>query len=229
MIVKSHSIFLWFAFVLLTVASPAPSSERTDENKILAVAQEMESAFETLEDYTCEVEQIFYQNGVEDQRYRFKFYFKKKKKIRVDFSHPYSALTIFYNDGDKEATVMPFRSVPALKFRFSIDNAMIKTIAGQRIDQTDMGHFIDFMSKNLKSVKQREDEFYEDRERVKFLFWAKDYIEDKIPEKYWISISKKHWLPIRIERFSLEGKPLEITDIKNYSINSHLEDKFLIP
>ncbi len=92
-----------------------------------------------------------------------------------------------------------------------------------------MGHFIDFMSKNLKSVKQREDEFYEDRERVKFLFWAKDYIEDKIPEKYWISISKKHWLPIRIERFSLEGKPLEITDIKNYSINSHLEDKFLIP
>ncbi len=96
----------------------------------LAVAQEMESAFETLEDYTCEVEQIFYQNGVEDQRYRFKFYFKKKKKIRVDFSHPYSALTIFYNEGDKEATVMPFRSVPALKFRFSIDNAMIKTIAG---------------------------------------------------------------------------------------------------
>jgi len=229
MIVKNHSIFLGFALVLFAMASPAPPSERSDENKILAVVQKMESAFETLEDYTCEVEQIFYQNGVEDQRYQFRFYFKKKKKIRVDFSHPYSALTIFYNDGDKEATVTPFRFVPALKFRFSIDNPMVKTIAGQRIDQTDMGHFIDFMTKNLKAVQQGEDEFYDDQEQVRFLFWARDYIKDKTIEKYRISVSKKYCLPIHIERFSLEGKPLEITDIKNYLINSHLEDKFFIP
>ena len=52
------------------------------------------------------------------------------------------------------------------------------------------GYFIDFMSKNLQRVKQGEDKFDEDRERVKFLFWAKDYIEDKTAEKYRISISK---------------------------------------
>lgn len=218
-------------FTLIQMAVPGPCllSGRSDENRVLSVVQEMESAFKTMEDYTCEVEQIFFQDGVEDQRYRFKFYFKKKKKIRVDFSHPYSALTIFYNDGDREATVMPFRSVHALKFRFSIDNVMIKTIAGQRIDQTDMGHFIDFMSKNLQNVRQGEDEFYEDREQVKFLFWAKDYVEEKTPEKYRISISKRHWLPIRIERYSLDGKPLEVTDIKNYIINSRLEDKLFGP
>jgi outer membrane lipoprotein-sorting protein len=106
---------------------------------------------------------------------------------------------------------------------------MIKTLAGQRIDQTDMGYFIDFMSKNIQRVKQREDEFYEDGEQVTFLFWAKDYIEEKSNEKYRVSISKKHWLPIRIERYSLEGMPLEITDIKNYLINSHLEDKLFNP
>lgn len=189
----------------------------------------MESAFKAMEDYTCEVEQVFFQDGVEDQHYRFKFYFKKEKKIRVDFSHPYSALTIFYIGGEKEATVLPFRFMPALKFRFSIDNPMIKTQAGQRIDQTDMGHFIDFMSKNFKKVSQGEDEFYEDEEWVKFLFWAKDYIEEKSPEKYRISISKRHWLPIRIERYSLEGKPLETTDIQNYSINSALEEKLFVP
>ena len=218
-----------FTLIQMAVPGPCLSSGRSDENRVLSVVQEMESAFKTMEDYTCEVEQIFFQDGVEDQRYRFKFYFKKKKKIRVDFSHPYSALTIFYNDGDREATVMPFRSVHALKFRFSIDNVMIKTIAGQRIDQTDMGHFIDFMSKNLQNVRQGEDEFYEDREQVKFLFWAKDYVEEKTPEKYRISISKRHWLPIRIERYSLDGKPLEVTDIKNYVINSRLEDKLFGP
>jgi len=226
--VKGNLVF-FIAFVLLAVASSVPSSEGTDKNKILTIVQRMESAVKGMEDYACEVEQLFFQNGVEDQSYRFKFYFKREKRIRVDFSHPYSSLTIFYSDGDKEAIVMPFRFMPTLKFRFSIDNPMIKTLAGQRIDQTDMGYFVDFMSKNLKRIKQEEDEFYEDGEQVKFVFWAKDYIEEKSNEKYRISISKKHWLPIRIERYSLEDKPLEITDIKNYFINSHPEEKLFVP
>ena len=200
-----------------------------NEDRILAVAEHMEAAFKELEDYTCEVEQIFYQEGVENQQYFFRFYFKKEKKIRVDFSRPHSGLTIFYQDEDKEATVMPLRSVPGLKFRFSIDNSLMKTLAGQRINQTDMGYFIKFMFKNLKNVKQKENEFREDNERVEFLFWAMDYIEEKFPEKYRISISKKYWLPIRIERFNLEGRHLEVTDIKNYVLNAHLQDNFFIP
>ena len=222
-------VFLISAFFLLAVAHSSFSSEPSKENRIPYIVQKMESAVKGMEDYTCEVEQFFYQNGVEDQSFRFKFYFKRKKRIRVDFSHPYSSLTLFYSDGDKEATVMPFRFMPTLKFRFSIDSPMIKTLAGQRIDQTDMGYFVDFMSKNLKRTKQGEDEFYEDGEQVKFLFWAKDYIEEKSDEKYRISISKKHWLPIRIERYSLEDRPLEITDIKNYFINPHLEEKLFVP
>lgn len=226
---KSLFIFLFLTFFLILLMSSAYSSERYEGNRVFGVVQKMEAAVKGIDEYTCEVEQFFFQNGVEDQSYRFKFYFKRNKKIRVDFSHPYSSLTIFYNDGDKEATVMPFRSIPSLKFRFSIDNPMVKTLAGQRIDQTDMGYFIDFMSKNLTRIKQGEDEFYEDGEQVKFLFWAKDYIEEKLDEKYRISISKKHWLPIRIERYSLGDRPLEKTGIKNYIINSHLEDKLFNP
>lgn len=226
---KSLFIFLFLTFFFILLMSSAYSSERYEGNRVFGVVQKMEAAVKGIDEYTCEVEQFFFQNGVEDQSYRFKFYFKRNKKIRVDFSHPYSSLTIFYNDGDKEATVMPFRSIPSLKFRFSIDNPMVKTLAGQRIDQTDMGYFIDFMSKNLTRIKQGEDEFYEDGEQVKFLFWAKDYIEEKLDEKYRISISKKHWLPIRIERYSLGDRPLEKTGIKNYIINSHLEDKLFNP
>jgi len=200
-----------------------------DEDRILAVAQNMEAGFKKLEDYTCEVEQIFYQNGVENQRYVFKFYFKKEKKIRVDFSQPHSGLTLFYHDEDKEATVRPFRSLSPLKFRLSVDNPLLKTLAGQRLNQTDMGYFIKFILKNLRSVEQKENEFREDGERVEFLFWALDYIEEKSPEKYRISISKKHWLPIRIERYSLEDKLLEVSDIRNYVLNPHLENRFFLP
>jgi outer membrane lipoprotein-sorting protein len=226
---KNHFLLSFLAFSLVLAISPAHSSEGPEGNRIFGVVQKMELVLKGMEDYSCEVEQFFYQNGVEDQHYRFKFYFKRKKKIRVDFSYPYSSLTILYQDGDQEATVIPLRFMPAVRFRFSLDNSMIKTHAGQRIDQTDIGYFLDFMLKNLKNVKQGEDEFYEDGGQVTFLFWAKDYIEEKSDEKYRISISKKHWLPIRIERYSLGDRPLEKTEIKNYAINTQLKDKFFNP
>jgi outer membrane lipoprotein-sorting protein len=224
-----RTTLLLFALVCLLLHFGYSEAVAGDENRILAVAQNMEAAFRKVEDYTSEVEQIFYQDGVENQRYHFKFYFKKGKKIRVDFSKPYSGLTIIYNDDEKDATVIPFRSLPALKFRLSVDNPLMKTLAGQRINQTDMGYFIEFIYKNLKKVDQKENDFYEDEERVEFLFWALDYIGGKSPEKYRISISKKHWLPIHIERYSSEDKHLEVSDIKGYVLNAHLEDRLFLP
>jgi len=227
--VKLASVFFMLATLLLPIAQPISLSEGSEEDRIFSIVQKMESAFKAVEDYTCEVDQIFYRDGVTDQHYRFKFYFKRDKKVRVDFSSPYRGLSIFYSEGDKDATVAPFRFVPTLRFRFSIDNPMIKTLAGQRIDQTDMGYFIQFISKNLKGVKQREDEFYESGDQVTFLLWAMDYIEERYLEKYRITISKKNWLPTHIERYNLEGKPIESTDIKKYTVNTHLEDKLFHP
>lgn len=217
------------ALAPLLLLFESPEATAGNEDRILAVAQNMEATFKKLEDYACDVEQIFYEDGAEKQRYLFKFYFKKEKKIRVDFSHPYSGLTIFYHDEEREAIVRPLRSLSGLIFRLSVDNPLMRTLAGQRINQTDMGYFIQFMFKNLRSVEQKESEFREDGERVEFLLWAMDYIEEKIPEKYRISVSKKHWLPLRIERYNLEDRRLEVTDIRNYVLNVPLDDKFFLP
>ncbi len=227
MIRKAVFILLSFAFLLPCFGTLEAIAG--NEKQILSVAQHMETAFEKMEDYTCDVEQVFYRDGVENQRYLFKFYFKKEKKIRVDFSQPHSGLTLFYHDEDKEATVMPLRSLPGMKFRLSVNNPLLKTLAGQRISQTDMGYFIKFMFKNLRDVDQKENEFREEKDRVEFLFWAMDYIEEKSPEKYRIFISKKHWLPIRIERYDPKGKRLEVTDIRDYILNAHLKDEFFVP
>ncbi len=189
----------------------------------------MTYAFDSLESYACEVEQFFYQGGKEDQSYRFRFYYRKNRKIRVDFISPYSGMSIFYQGGDREATVKPFRSLPALKLKVSIHNPLLKTAAGQTLDQTDMGYFIHFLKKNLRAVKQTESEYQEKGEEVIVLLFAKDYIRDKTLEHYRIHVSKKLWLPIRIERYHLDGQPLEITVINDYVLNEHLDEKFFIP
>ena len=224
-----RGISLASAFSLLLALGLPASSEGAEENRVLGVVQKMESAFKTVEDYSCEVEQTFYRNGEKSEHYWFKFYFKKKKKIRVDFAHPHSSLTIFYTEGDGEATVLPLRFLAAIKFRLSIENPIIHTPAGQWINQTDMGYFIEFLFKNLEQVKQKDDEFYEDKDEMRFWLWAMDYIQGKNLEKYHIFVSKQYLLPTRIERYDLGGKPLEVSTIQNYAINTHLSDKLFNP
>jgi outer membrane lipoprotein-sorting protein len=227
--VRAASILLIPVFILLSAAISAPLSDHSEENRVLAIVQKMESAFKSVEDYSCEVEQIFYKDGIEDQRYRFKVYFKRKKKIRVDFSSPYHGLSLFYNDEEKQVTAMPFRFLSLLKFHFAIDDPTIQTPAGQRINQTDMGYFIEFLFNNLKKIEQKDVEYKEDRDRIVFSLLAADYIGGKFLEKYRIVITNENWLPIRIERYNLEGKPIEVSMIQNYVINTHLEDRFFRP
>jgi outer membrane lipoprotein-sorting protein len=222
-------IGLTLSLSLFSVASLGAASDPSGENRVLAVVEAMEAAFKQVKDYTCDVEQIFYKGGSEDQRYRFKFYFKKEKKIRVDFSSPYSGLTLLYQDNDKEVTVLPLRALPLLRFHYSVENPRVQTPAGQRIGQTDMGYFIEFLFRNLKSVEQREDEYREEGNRIQFLLWGQDYVRGRSPEKYRITISKMNWLPLRIERYTLEARPIEITIIENYKINSHLDDQWFAP
>lgn len=214
--------------LLLSVVNPA-LAQPDEASRIFNVVKKMEASFKGVEDYTCEVEQIFYQEGTENQRYRFKYYFKKKKRIRVDFYSPYPTLSLFYSDGDEEVTVVPLRPMGLFKFHLSIDNPKVQTMAGQKINQTDMGYFIEFLSQNLKKVPQEEGGLEEGRDLVKFWFQALDYIKGKTIERYRIFISKENWLPVRIERYTLEGNLIELSIIKNYTINTHLEDNLFIP
>lgn len=124
---------------------------------------------------------------------------------------------------------MPFRSFSLFKFRFSVDNPKIQTLAGQKINQTDMGYFIEFLSENLKKVAQRETNFEEDTDQVRFWFQAHDYIRGKDVERYRISISRENWLPLRIERYTLGDELIELSLIRDYTINTHLEDKLFNP
>ncbi len=224
--IRPSPILACLVFLLLATVNPALASPKRDP--VLGLIEKMQAAFKEVKDYTCEVEQLFYEGDTESQRYRFKYYFKRERRVRVDFYHPYPTLSLFY-DGGREAVVVPFRTMGVLKFRLSVDNPKLQTLAGQKINQTDMGYFIDFLSENFREIPQEGEEFEEDMDQVKFWFRALDYIQRKKIERYRIFLAKENWLPIRIERYSLEMKPLELTIIRNYTINTGLEDKLFVP
>ncbi len=56
---KSLPIFLISVFLLVSIESYAQSLEYPGENRVSAIVQKMESFYQTVEDYACEVDQVF--------------------------------------------------------------------------------------------------------------------------------------------------------------------------
>lgn len=214
---------------LLGITAVSARSAPPEESRVLAVAERMKAAFQEVEDYSSEVEQIYFRDGAEKERYRFKYYFKKPNRIRVEFIAPHPGLLVFYRGGEREATLRPFPSFPSLQFNLSIDRSILKTPTGQAINQTDMIFFIDFLFRNLARVPQQDDRLAEEEDRVHFLFWGRDYVKGETPERYHIFISRRNWFPVRIERYSPEGLPMETSIIRNYAFNAHPADDFFTP
>ncbi len=227
--IRSIVLFLSLALQLLLGVVSLPASEPPEENRVMALAEKMDAAFKEVKDYTCDIEQIFFKDGAEEQRHHFKFYFKREKKIRVDFSSPHSEMTVLYQGNDEEVTVIPLRFLPFIRLHYSIDNPKVRTPSGQRVSQSDIGYFIEFLFRSLKTVEQGEVEYREERNRITFQFRALDFTKGTSAEKYRVTLSRINWFPVRIERYTQEGKPVEIDIIQNYRINTHLEDKLFVP
>lgn len=226
--IKSFSIVTSIALLFLQGAEVKQLSEESSASQILAVAQKMISAVKEVDDIISETEILYHKKGKENKRYRLTYFYKQNGLSRLNFSRPYPGVTVFYKRGDEKLTVKPFRFLP-LRFSFSIYNSMFKSPSGQRIDQADVEYIIGFLYKNIKWIREKKSEFFEEENRIKFMFWARDYVENKNLEKYRVLVSKKNWLPIQIERYDLENKPIEIVIFKKYTIDPHLKDEFFLP
>lgn len=55
---------------------------------------------------------------------------------------------------------------------------------------------------------------------------ARDYLQGKTLEKYCVTLSREIWLPLRIERYSLENIPIEKSLLHHYIRNARPGDEF---
>ena len=198
----------------------------TDRERILEVASRIEAAYGKLQSYACDIEGIYFKSGREFERYVFRFHFRKPDRFRIEFRHPYSGVTIFYTEGEKEFTSRPLAAFPSVQFRFSVNNPFFKSPSGQAVNQMHLRHFLGFLRANARNLPQENAELKNNREILSFWLNAKDYVEGKLPERYRIYIDSRLWLPARFERFDLAGTPLELTIFSNCRINPALDGAF---
>jgi outer membrane lipoprotein-sorting protein len=220
-------VALIVAIALLALQPPdAHAQPGSDRERILEIAGRVEDTYGKLGSYACDVEGIYFSQGVEFQRYIFKFYFLKPDRFRIEFSRPYSGVTIFYTDGEKDFISRPFQTFPSVLYRFTVDNPLFKSPAGQNLSQLHMKYFLAFLKRNARELPQENSEFRNEEETVSFWLSARDYLAGKVPERYRIFIYKKVWLPARFERYDAGGHPLEYTLFRNCQIDPPLERAF---
>jgi outer membrane lipoprotein-sorting protein len=220
-------ILLIVAIALLALQPSAGHAQAvSDRERILETAGRIEDTYGKLRSYSCDIEGIYFSSGLEFQRYIFKFYFLKPDRFRMEFSQPYSGVTIFYTDGEKDFISRPFQRFPSVLYRLSADNPLFKSPAGQKLSQLHLKYFLDFLKRYARELPQDNSDFRTDDETVSFWLDARDYLTGKVPERYRISIFKKIWLPARFERYDTEGHPLEYTLFRNYQIDPSLDATF---
>ena len=228
---KAYKAYLIASIVMVLMVGTGLEfpPEIPDNDHVFRVIKKMVTEFDKIENLTCETEVHYYIQGEPSDYYWIKFSCNQAGRIRVDFLHPFKGTTTFYQEGADWLTVRPFRSIPLIKLNFSIDNALVKTPSGQRIDQTAMKHFLKFIINNRQVIEKNEHSAAENGDQITFTFWALDYIQGKDLERYILQVSKQNWLPMQVDRFDKENRLLETTSFKKVATNSGLRDDFFVP
>jgi len=208
------------AVISLESSDCIPLATHNAGDQIIAVTKKMISALGKVESFSCETDIQYYQNGKTNKRYLFTFIGEKTGRVCIKFLRPYRGVRVIYQKGEKELTIKPFSILPIVKFRLSIDNSLVISPSGQRIDQCTIEYRMKILDDNRQLIQQGDSEYLDKGDTVDCVFWAKDYTKGKELNRYRVVVSKKHWFPMRIERYNQHNIPIEVIIFKNYMINN---------
>jgi outer membrane lipoprotein-sorting protein len=208
----------------VTVLSAAPVSQSSlsadvSGSHIVAAVQKMAATLETVARFSCETDIRYYRDGKPDKRFVFTLHAETPGSVSLAFSRPYPGVKVVYHQGDDKLTIKPFKFLPIVTFRLSIDNPLVTSPSGQRIDHCTLEHLITFLHENGELITKRASEYCEGEERIEFICWAKDYTNEKELNRYRVVVLKENWFPLRVERYDQHNLPIEIITFKNYTID----------
>lgn len=195
------------------------ASAETSGNRITAVFQRMTAALEAVNEFRCETDIVYYGGERGDKRFVFTLHAGKQGRVSLTFSRPYPGVKVVYREGDRHLTIRPLRFLPLFTFSLSIDNPLVRTPSGQRINQCTLAYCIRFLHHNAELIKERQSEYCEEKDEVAFMFWARDYTTGEDLNRYRMVVSKENWFPVRVERYSVHNLPIETISFKNYVID----------
>lgn len=181
-------------------APPAASQE-----EVATLLKRMEAAYDQVKDYQTDVEILLFKEDGSFKTEKSLYTFKKPKWIRLEFVSPHPGMILVYPDPDGKVLMKPQGVLSVLTFHLALDDPLLGTPSGQRLDQTDLGVLIKNIRHSVTDQRRGPVSLSEDQEAIRIQVLADDHFREGVETKYQFLISKGLWLPVEVGQSTTNG------------------------
>ncbi len=186
----------------------------------------MESAYAEVIDYQVKMEVRTYSTGDSFKARKFRYTFKKPKRIRIALDSPRSGMVLVYPDQKGKVGIRPSGWARFFKFSLAPDSFLLKASSDQPIDQTDMGLLLKNISKSLTDERHSRPELEEEGEFIRVQVLAENHFQKGVRTRYEFLIDKMKWLPVEVSESTPEGILKRQVIFRDLRVNVGIKDSF---
>jgi hypothetical protein len=196
--------------------------------EIGSLVRKMREAYEQVHDYQTEVTVHIFEEGTAQVK-QFLYTFRKPNQIRIVFRTPHRGMTLVYPDEADKVVVRLGGWLGFATLRLDPNNRLLRSAAGQRIDQTDLGLLIDHIEKSLTEGRKEPPRLEVDDRYIEAAVLAEDHFLDNVLTRYRFFIDRENDLPARIEESTPEGVLRRRIEFHGMRINIGISEDFFHP
>lgn len=154
-----------------------------------------------------------YQVTLRSKGHRFSeeiLYFYKAGYIRMEFVRPFPGTILTYNPAKKEVRVKLLRMSGHI-ITLSPDNRMVRSSAGHRVDESDIGSLLGVVS-TLQSNGETcvsGTQYLSGREALQVRIRGNRSFTFRGIHQYALWLDRKTYLPLKVVSYDLRGEPIE--------------------
>ena len=159
----------------------------------------MEAAYDEVKDYQTEVETILFKEDGSFKTEKSLYTFKKPKWIRLDFVSPHPGMILVYPDRNGKVLMKP-QGLFHVDVSSELDDPLLQSPSGQRMDQTDLGLLIKNIRHSVTDQRRGPVSLSEDKNTIQIQVLADDHFREGVETRYQFLISKELRLPVEVDQ-----------------------------
>jgi len=219
---RSRPFFLFLTLLVACLIIFSAVVRGADD--VETILRKMEVAYDEVKDYQTDVEVTIYKKDGTFKTERSLYTFKKPKWIRLDLLSSHPRMILVYPDRNGKVLMRLPGLLPVFTFHLMLDDPLLETPSGQRIDQTDLGLLIKNIRHSLTDQRRGPVSISEGKDTIQIQVLANDHFREGVETVYQFLISKEQWLPVEVGRSTPMGVQEGRIIFRNLRININIPD-----
>jgi outer membrane lipoprotein-sorting protein len=209
---------------IAAVAGAEPAPPAALQHDVETILKQMEAAYDEVKDYQAEVEVILFEEDGSIKSEKSLYTYKKPKWTRIDLRSPHPSMVLAYPDRNGKVLMKPGGLLSMLTFHLRLDDPLLQSPSGQRMNQTDLGLLIKNIRHSVTDQRRGPVSLSEDKDTIQIQVLADDHFRKGVETRYQFLISKELQLPVEVGASTTNGVQEEKIIFRNLRTNINVPD-----